>query len=213
MKAICIIGIDEVGRGPLAGPVYVCAAMMKANVYEKQDFSGLTDSKKMTARAREEWFKKAKEMEKEGKLQFAIGKASAKEIDAIGISNAIHKSINQALKKLNPDPRVTRIELDGGLKAPAEFSDQETFTKGDLKRPIISLASVIAKVSRDRYMTTLSKKYPQFCWHGNKGYGTAAHRSAISAKTLTIYHRKSFLTRILDPEVRLGIATKLPPSH
>lgn len=201
-KKSYIIGIDEVGRGPLAGPVYVCAAMMKIADYKKwklqSKFSGLTDSKKMTVRARELWFAKAREMKKNGILDFAIGKVSAKEIDRVGIAPAIRRAITDALKKLKPNPRTTRVELDGGLKAPAVFIDQATFIKGDFKRKIISLASVIAKVSRDRYMCTLAKKYPEFLWEQNKGYGTKAHRAAIRKGTLTSYHRRSFLTRIID---------------
>jgi ribonuclease HII len=197
-KAQWIIGIDEVGRGPLAGPVYVCATLMRMRDYEKWHPEGLTDSKKMTAKAREAWFKKAKEMKKNGTLQFAIGKASAKMIDAVGISNAISRALARALNALQCNPQTVRVELDGGLHAPKEFLEQETFIKGDLKRPIISLASVIAKVSRDRYMTSLSKKHPQFLWHENKGYGTKAHRYAILTQSITQHHRKSFLTRILD---------------
>lgn len=205
-KDTYIIGIDEVGRGPLAGPVYVCAAMMKVADYTKwksgKISAGLTDSKKMTAAARKVWFVRAKEMEKKGMLAFAIGKVSAKEIDRIRIAPAIRRALADALKKLSPDPHATRIELDGGLKAPAIFVDQETVIKGDLKRKIISLASVIAKVSRDRYMCTLAKKYPEFLWEQNKGYGTRAHRTAIrnasKERRFTPHHRNSFLTRIID---------------
>lgn len=197
-----IIGIDEVGRGPLAGPVYVCASMMRVVDYKKwklqSKFVELTDSKKMSAPARELWFVKAREMQKNKTLAFAIGKVSAKEIDRIGISASIRHAIADALKKLKPNPRTTRVELDGGLKAPAVFIDQATFIKGDLKRKIISLASVIAKVSRDRYMCTLAKKHPEFLWEQNKGYGTKAHRVAIRKGILTQYHRRSFLTRIID---------------
>jgi ribonuclease HII len=203
-KAQYIIGIDEVGRGPLAGPVYVCACMMKSSDYKKWKPIGLTDSKKMTEKAREVWFKKAKELKREGKVYFTIGKASAKTIDSIGITKAISKCISSALNRLiiiNSRDSTDRlyVVLDGGLKAPKQWVHQQTIIKGDESEKIISLASVIAKVFRDRCMVGLCKKHPQFCWDQNKGYGTKVHRSAIQKNELTTYHRKSYLTKVKYP--------------
>jgi len=201
-KLVWIIGIDEVGRGPLAGPVYVCACAMRGTDYKKMSASwraeGLNDSKKMTVKAREKWYKKAHELKQQGKVRFAIGKCTAKDIDTKGTAVAIKQCITEALAILALDPKKTRVELDGGLKAPIIYKNQGTYVKGDQKRKIISLASVIAKVSRDAYMVRLHKKYLQYGWGQNKGYGTATHRKAIKHYGTTIFHRKTFLTKIID---------------
>lgn len=194
-----VVGIDEVGRGPLAGPVVVCGVLYPAHLYKKTLWKGVTDSKKMTARAREEWYEKRETFISEGG-RYAIASATAKEIDTKGIAVCIKKNIASILKELDADPAETMVLLDGSLHAPGEFIYQKTIIRGDSSEKVIALASVYAKVYRDRYMETQHKKYPRYDWQKNKGYGTKMHRACIVNCGVTPLHRKSFLTRILNKE-------------
>jgi ribonuclease HII len=196
-----VIGIDEVGRGPIAGPVTVCAVAMKLELYKKTIWKGLRDSKQLTPKSRDVWFETAKELISNEKIRAAVCSKSAALIDTTGISVCIRSCIDNALKKLNLAPQECLVLLDGGLKAPAEYIHQETIIKGDDKERIISLASVIAKVSRDRVMTHYHKKYPGYSWHANKGYGTKAHLAALQDLGLSPLHRRSFLRKMLDKTV------------
>lgn len=223
-KPLYIVGIDEVGRGPLAGPVTVCAVLCTAVFYKKlAKYEGLTDSKKLSEKNREHWFSMAKLMQEEGSIVYAVESVSPKEIDRIGISKAIQKALNKALVTVvQPQhknyPRFTlkgsdtlknslhpaqiaaseiKVLLDGSLHAPLEFENQETIIKGDQKEKIISLASIIAKVTRDRYMVKIAKKYPKYGLDVHKGYGTKLHRDAIKKYGLSEIHRKSFCKNIL----------------
>jgi ribonuclease HII len=204
-KPYWIMGIDEVGRGPLAGPVCVCACAMPYEKYKNTKASfwkigkvTLTDSKKMTEKSRELWFEKLQKMRKVKEIFFATTFKSAKEIDKKGISRCIKDCISSNLKKLNIKSDVCVILLDGGLYAPIEYENQKTIIKGDLKKKIISAASVYAKVLRDNLMRKMDKKYPKYRWIQNKGYGTKDHVKAIKDLGLTSLHRKSFLTNIID---------------
>lgn len=196
MNARSVVGIDEAGRGPLAGPVAVGAAMVRGDRLKVSGFKkwckGLKDSKKLSEKKREEWFEKMKVAEREGWLTFAVVMVSAREIDRHGIAPSISRALTQALTKLNADPARTLVLLDGGLKAPEEFAFQKTIIKGDEKESIISLASIAAKVSRDRLLKRLAKRYPGYGLEVHKGYGTAAHRSAMRRHGLSAIHRKSF---------------------
>ncbi len=198
VKKQWIIGIDEVGRGPLAGPVTICAVAIPGPLYKKLKWNGLTDSKQMTALARERWYVHALELQKKETIRFALSSRSANAIDQQGIAVCIRSCIESVLKRLELDPKHCRVLLDGGLKAPAQYLSQETIIRGDSKEKAISLASVIAKVSRDRVMNRYHKQYPLYVWDTNKGYGTKAHRNAIKAHKTTPLHRISFLCRILD---------------
>lgn len=197
-KHIWIVGIDEVGRGPLAGPVTLCGIAIRSSEYKKSRWRGLTDSKQMTKSAREVWYNRAKEIQKTGVICVALVSKTAVQIDRKGINSCITDCIKQILAKLALNPKTTQVLLDGGLKAPTEYIYQRTIIKGDQKEKIISLASVIAKVSRDAYMTKLAKKYPQFGWEINKGYGTKLHREILKKRGFTSFHRKTFLSRIID---------------
>ena len=188
-----VIGIDEVGRGPLAGPVYVCAAAIPVNEYKKREWLGLNDSKKMSANAREQWF-----LGVELPIRYEVASRTAKMIDRKGIAVCIRECITETLEKLALSPKDCTVLLDGGLKAPIQYKNQTTIIKGDSKEKIISLASVIAKVKRDHYMITLHKKYPRYTWNKNKGYGTLVHRAAIKKWGLTSFHRISFLKNIIS---------------
>lgn len=185
------IGIDEAGRGPLAGPVSVGAVMVQSD-FDLSIFKNLRDSKKLSEARREEFF----EIIKKRKIKAEVVMVSNKIIDKKGISYAIRFAIKSLLKKLNPNVKQTKIFLDGSLKAPQEFI-QETIIKGDEKIPVISLASIMAKVTRDRYMQKISKKYPLFGFHIHKGYGTKKHISAIKRHGPSEIHRKTFISRIV----------------
>lgn len=191
-RPLWIIGVDEVGRGPVAGPVAICACAIPLARYKKMRWLGLNDSKKMTAKARNQWYKKALEL----KINYSVVYKSNTIIDNKGISFAIKASISQALKNLKLKSDDCVVLLDGSLKAPEEYKNQKTIIKGDQKEKIISLASVIAKVSRDRKMEAFHKKYPKYNWARNKGYGTREHYGAIHRYGLTPLHRKTFLTKV-----------------
>lgn len=184
-----IIGIDEVGRGPLAGPVAVGAIAITPQLLKK--FRTIKESKQLSETKREEW--SAKIFAAAGdELHVAVAMVSAKEIDRIGIAPAIRKALRVALKKLAIDPKDARVLLDGGLYAPDEYTNQETIIRGDASETAIAMASVVAKVKRDTLMIRLAKKYPEYNFSQHKGYGTKAHIQALHAHGLSEIHRKSF---------------------
>ena len=187
-----IVGIDEVGRGPVAGPVTVCACAAAAD-FDMTLFDGIRDSKKLSPKKREEWFQKISTWKALGNLDFAFVSISANEIDRMGIAPAIRKALSSALDMLSLDPSITQVMLDGSLYAPEIFSIQKTIIKGDEKIPIISAASIVAKVMRDTYMVEQAAVYPVYGFDMHKGYGTAAHMKAIKKHGLSPLHRKSFL--------------------
>ncbi len=193
-----VVGIDEAGRGPLAGPVAVGAVSipnptsLKLRRASKNFFKSIKDSKKLSPSDRELWFALALEARKEGMLDFAVSLVSEKVIDRKGISYAIRLGIKRSLITLDV-PEDSQVYLDGGIKAPEQFRHQLTVIKGDEKIPIISLASIVAKVIRDKKMVRLSKKFPEFNFHIHKGYGTSLHRRAIKKYGPTVIHRRSFL--------------------
>lgn len=202
-KTKFIVGIDEVGRGPVAGPVTVCAVLMTENAYKKFQASeiseNLKDSKKLTEKRRLEWFVNIIKWQKKGMLDFAIFNLSASAIDKFGITSAIQKCLNKCLEKLEVPTESGRAEilLDGSLIAPDKYENQKTIIGGDDSEPIISLASVVAKVTRDKYMEMKAKQYPEYNLAQHKGYGTRAHMEAIEKYGLSNFHRKSFLRRFL----------------
>lgn len=196
MKPIYTIGIDEVGRGPLAGPVAVGAFVIKGKL--PVQFKKVRDSKQLTALGRAIWFEKIKLMQrdKNSRINFAVSFVNARLIDKNGISWAIKTALKRSLKKLNIDPAKSLVLLDGGLKAPQEFKNQKTIIKGDEKESVIALASIVAKVLRDRKMEKLSRMYPEYDFHVHKGYGTKAHVAKIRKYGASSIHRKSFLHNI-----------------
>ena len=189
------IGIDEAGRGPLAGPVSVGAVMLRRD-FDFSIFKNLKDSKKLSESRREEFLSLMYKLVIQKKIKYSVMLVSNKIIDKKGISYAIRFSIESLLKKLAPKTSETKIFLDGSLKAPEIFT-QETIIKGDEKIPAISLASIAAKVTRDLYMKKISKKYPHFNFHIHKGYGTQAHIKAIKEHGPSDLHRKSYISRIV----------------
>lgn len=196
-----LIGIDEVGRGPLAGPVCVgLVAIEKKNAKKiLSKFSALRDSKKMNEKNRKEIYESVLKKQSSGDIIFEIQKCSAKEIDKIGISKCIKKCIETGLKNLEKKGihgGNTEVRLDGALRAPSTYPNQKTIIRGDDSEKIISLASVLSKVYRDNLMIKLHKKLPQYNLAQNKGYGTKAHIKAIKSNGMTLDHRKSFCKNI-----------------
>lgn len=189
-----IIGIDEVGRGPLAGPVAVGAVATTPAILRK--FRDIKESKQLSAEKREAWVKRITAEKKLAgdELRFAVAMVSAKEIDRIGIAPAIRKALARALKVLALDPSSVTVLLDGGLKAPPEYKKQKTIIRGDASETAIAMASVVAKVRRDKLMVRLAKNYPHHDLATNKGYGTAKHIALIRKHGLSEIHRKSFCT-------------------
>ena len=188
-----IIGIDEVGRGPLAGPVAVCALAVSPHMLKH--FRGIKDSKQLSESQREEWLQLIK-MHMGDELRFAVSMVSAKEIDQKGIAPAIKKSLAASIKKLGISPADCEVRLDGGLKAPPEYKKQKTIIKGDEKESMIAMASIVAKVTRDRLLVRLDKKYPGYGLAGHKGYGTVSHIAAIRSLGFSGIHRRSFCKNI-----------------
>jgi ribonuclease HII len=192
-----IIGIDEVGRGPLAGPVTLCTVKVEVGMYKKlQKDKSLPalgrDSKKLSKKDREKYSKVLRDLAQEGKLQFMIIMQSNAVIDTKGLSFAIKKALVGCLQKIGATEKDT-ILLDGGLKAPLKFINQKTIIKGDEKHPVIAWASILAKVHRDNYMIKMSKKYPEYGFEKHMGYGTKLHREAVRKHRQSVIHRKSFI--------------------
>ena len=194
-----IVGIDEAGRGPLAGPVTVgtfgaeegIKGWLLKNLFQNK----LRDSKKLSERKREEIYKKLLILEKEGKVYFAVTHVSNKVIDRSGISKAVRIGISSCLKKY-VQHSVLNIRLDGLLKAPWEYKNQRTIIKGDEKDVFIACASILAKVLRDRLMCRLAKKYPNYSLEIHKGYGTKLHRQSIKQNGISALHRVTFCGNI-----------------
>ena len=187
-----IIGVDEVGRGPIAGPVAV-GAFIFLTPEAKKLFRGVKESKQLTEEKREEWYEKILKIKEEGHIDFCVTFQSEKVIDTKGLSFAIKKCLETSIATLKPDPENTLVLLDGGLKAPVHFTHQKTIIKGDVKEKVIALASICAKVERDKKMKKWGKQYPSYGFEVHKGYGTKGHYEAIQKGGLTPIHRRSFL--------------------
>lgn len=194
------IGIDEVGRGPLAGPVAVGVVMLKvASLKSKVSWgTGFRDSKKLSPKAREAWCAKIDQARSEGWLEYAVAFVSPRVIDKKGLSHAIRMAMRKALCLIEHDVNEVEVLLDGGLRAPSHYLHQETIIKGDEKELAIALASIVAKVSRDKKMIAHAKKFPNHGFERHKGYGTRAHYEAIKKHGITLHHRKSFLKGMAD---------------
>lgn len=190
-----IVGIDEAGRGPLAGPVAVGGVRIKEG-FEKKFFKGIRDSKQLSAEERELWFSLAQEAKRRGELDFAVSLVSERIIDKRGIAYAIRLGIKRVLASLDISYTESQIFLDGGISAPEEFVHQVTVIRGDEKIPIVSLASICAKVVRDRRMVRLAKKFPEYNFDTHKGYATRMHREALKKHGPIELHRKSFLKNL-----------------
>lgn len=186
-----ICGIDEAGRGPLAGPVCAAAVIFPIGT----EIEGLNDSKKLTEKKREMLFpiitKKA--------IAYGIGFASEQEIDEINILNATFLAMRRAVEALGISPDL--LLIDGNQKPKIGVGEEVTVIKGDAKSVSVAAASVLAKVSRDRYMLEIAQEYPQYAFEKHKGYGTKLHYEKIAEYGVSPIHRKTFLKKILGDTV------------
>jgi len=179
-----VCGIDEVGRGPLAGPVLAAAVILDPRRLPSALRDGLDDSKKLTARARERFAQELKSCAKIG-----LGAASVAEIDRINILRATYIAMRRALAALPVQPGAALVDGNRAPKLPCRV---ETVVGGDGLSLSIAAASIIAKVTRDRLMQSLALRYKGYGWTTNMGYGTEEHRTAIVRLGLTPHHRLSF---------------------
>jgi len=203
-----IVGIDEVGRGPLAGPVAVCALCICQNKILNQktkfamaNFKSFKDSKKLSHSQRLEWLEKINFERDKGNIIYKVCFQSNKVIDTKGLVYAINKALASSLEDIKINgilPTDCQVLLDGGLHAPKEYKNQETIIKGDEKKLAIALASIVAKVTRDEMMVKFDRKYPQYGFAQHKGYGTKNHYQAILKKGISPLHRRSFLKGLLN---------------
>ncbi len=178
----CLCGVDEAGRGPLAGPVCAAAVMLPRGL----DLPALNDSKKLTEKKREELY----DIICAGAVCYGVAFAGVEEIERLNILNAPFLAMNRAIAQPSVPPQLALIDgnRDSGIEAPSRC-----IVKGDALCADIAAASVLAKVTRDRYMTALARKYPQYGFEKHKGYGTKQHYAAIREFGPSPAHRMSFL--------------------
>ena len=181
-----LCGIDEVGRGPLAGPVVACAVILPKDC----DILWLNDSKKLTAKKREELY----DVIMEGAVSVGIGMASPERIDEINILQATYEAMRQAVSKLSVQPQLL---LNDAVTIPGIQIPQVPIIKGDAKSVSIAAASIVAKVTRDRMMEEYDKVLPEYGFASNKGYGSAAHIEALKKYGPSPIHRKTFITHFV----------------
>jgi ribonuclease HII len=181
-----IAGIDEAGRGALAGPVAVATVVgkCKSQISNLKILEGIKDSKKLSAKERERWYKILKK-----NFECHYTSVNNKTIDKIGIQKATLLGVKKVLKKFKKKPDL--VLMDGGLKAP-KYYRQKTIIKGDEKNSLIAAASIIAKVARDRKMILLHKKFPKYSFDRHKGYGTKLHYKKLKKNGPCQIHRKSY---------------------
>lgn len=195
-----VIGVDEAGRGPLAGPVAVGVALVPVD-FSWDLLPGVTDSKVLTHERRVTIAEAAKVLKKSGQLDFQVALVGPGYIDARGIVLAVRKGMQRTLGAVTTRNGVVHeevhVRLDGSLHAPPSFMHQETIIKGDAKEKCIGLASILAKVARDRYMVRIAAKYPLYGFEVHKGYGTKAHRACILEHGLSTLHRTTFCRNLI----------------
>lgn len=190
-----VLGVDEAGRGPLAGPVAVGVVRVAEGFDVAKEFPGVADSKKLSEKKREKLFEMLKARVASGDARYVVEFETAATIDREGIVEAVRRALSRGVGALTstslgtgaPDYASIEVLLDGSLAAPSEYR-QQTIIGGDDSIPLISLASIAAKVSRDRLMLTFAERYPLY-----KGYGTALHYAALEEFGPCAIHRRSFL--------------------
>ena len=180
-----ICGVDEAGRGPLAGPVYAAAVILPRGLV----LEGLDDSKKLTEKKREALFDPIREQA----IAYGIASASVEEIETRNILNATFLAMNRAIEKLSPVPALALI--DGNRNTGITFPSR-CVVKGDARCADIAAASVLAKVSRDRFMLEMARQYPQYRFEQHKGYGTKLHYDMLREYGPSPIHRMSFLKKL-----------------
>lgn len=180
-----VCGVDEAGRGPLAGPVCAAAVILPRGL----EIAGLNDSKKLSDKKREELY----EVIINNALSYGIAFAAVEEIEEHNILKATFIAMNRAISQLNPQPSIALI--DGNRTAGIEINSRSV-VKGDSKCADIAAASILAKVTRDRYMLEMAEKYPQYYFEKHKGYGTKLHYEALREHGPSEIHRMSFLKKM-----------------
>lgn len=182
-----LAGVDEAGRGPLAGPVFAAAVILPDDVI----IDGINDSKKLTEKKRDALFDEIIECAE----AYCIYSVDERRIDEINILQATFEAMRGAVNGLGKS--VDYVLIDGD-KSPGLEVECETVVKGDSKSMSIAAASILAKVSRDRYMVEMGEKYPGYGFEKHKGYGTKAHYEAIAELGISPAHRRTFLRKLLD---------------
>lgn len=182
-----VCGVDEAGRGPLAGPVYAAAVILKDDFF----IEGINDSKKLSEKKREELY----DVIIENAVAYSICAVDEKRIDDINILNATFEAMNGAVDSLKITPDFVLVD---GNRIQNMTLPHMTLVKGDSKSASIAAASILAKVSRDRYICEKAKEYPEYGFEKHKGYGTAAHNEAILKYGPCEIHRKTFLKKLLN---------------
>ena len=185
-----VIGVDEVGRGPLAGPVVSCAWTYKNYEIDKKFIDKIDDSKKISYKNRIKIFKIIQYLKDNKEINYSLGFATVEEIDSHNILEATKLSMIRAINKLNF--KKGNIIFDGQMKLNIKNFISKDIVQGDNKSISIATSSIIAKIHRDRYMRFLSLKFPNYNWEQNAGYGTKRHIDEIYKNGITDYHRKSF---------------------
>jgi ribonuclease HII len=194
-----IAGVDEAGRGPLAGPVVAAAAILPAKWAKSglpRELEGLNDSKQLTLTQRERFFAFLTGC---GEVEFAVAQIDSVQIDEINILHATHQAMNTALAELNPQPQHALVD---GRPIRTMRVPQTAIIKGDARSYSIAAASVLAKVTRDRLMLEFDRQWPVYGFAEHKGYGTTRHLAAIATHGPCPIHRKSFAPiRLKEPEL------------
>lgn len=191
-----LIGVDEAGRGPLAGPVSVGVVAVPPGFDIAVELPGVRDSKLLNHQKREVVYEAAMVRVAQGDIRYKVNFGAHDYIDRFGIMRAVRKAAWSGVRKL-AEPDEATVLLDGLLRAPKEYR-QWTITGGDARVPVISLASVLAKVERDRLMERLSEQYPLWGFEQHKGYATHEHRMALKRHGLSDIHRRTFCKLATD---------------
>lgn len=198
MQDDLLLGVDEAGRGPLAGPVSVGVVAVPQGFDVLKELPAVRDSKQLSRQKREAIFIEVEKRASRGDLSFIVRFSDHEYIDAHGIVRATQSAVWSGVRALAA-PAHSTVLLDGLLNAPKGYT-QRTFVGGDERVPVISLASILAKVTRDRLMEQLSLHYPEYGFEEHKGYGTLGHRQAIRRHGLSAIHRRSFCSSFLSQQ-------------
>ena len=191
--AALIVGVDEVGRGPLAGPVVAAAAWLSEAAAAQLASAGLKDSKAMSEARREDLATQLRALCAKGAAKAALGAASAREIDALNIRNATFLAMRRALARLSANANAPiALALIDGNAVPPGVGPAEPIVKGDGRSLSIAAAAVLAKTVRDKAMRRLDLRWPEYGWASNAGYPTAVHRAALVDQGPSPHHRRSF---------------------
>ncbi len=182
-----VCGVDEAGRGPLAGPVFAAAVILPDNLGDL----GINDSKKLSEKKRDALF----DVIREKAIAYCVASADEKEIDEINILNATFLAMKRAVEGLSVKPDIALID---GNRKPCTGVEEMTLVKGDAKSISIAAASILAKVSRDRYLSQLDEKYPEYQFAKHKGYPTALHYEMIKKHGISPVHRLTFLKNLSE---------------